>query len=575
MNRRLLTEAQAVRRALILSIVWSLAGGLLLIAQAWLLSDAISRVFLQGETLDAVLPRLLALLPVIAGRALLAYAAHAAAGTAAARIKADLRRRLMQHLVALGPTRVRDERSGELTNTLTHGVEALDAYFRDYLPQLALSLLIPLAILFVVFPVDWLTGLILLLTAPLIPLFMALVGKAAGMTARRQFAALSHLSAHFLDVLQGLPTLKQLNRSRAQVDTVRRISEQFRDTTLSVLRVAFLSALVLELLATISVAIVAVEIAIRLIDGNLQFTQALFLLVLAPEFYAPLRTLGAKYHAGAEGKAAAVRIFEILDQPLPPPTGDAPLPARLDIAFSGVGYTYPGQPMPALHDVTVTLNAGARVALVGATGSGKSTLAALLVRFIQPTTGQITVAGTPLDSIDIAAWREQVAWLPQTPYLFDRSAADNIRLGRPDAPLTDVIRAATLAEAHDFITALPQGYDTPVGERGLRLSGGQAQRIAIARAFLRDPALLVLDEATSALDPETETAITRALDRLLAGRSALIIAHRLSTVANADHILLLDGGAVVQRGTHAELMAVPGPYRTLVEVGHVADALVR
>ncbi len=570
-----MSEARAVRRLLILSIAASVLGGLLLIVQAGLLSTAIDRVFLKGDRLDGVAGLLLALVPVIAGRLLLTYVAGDSAGRAAARIKADLRARLMAHLLALGPTFARGERSGELANTLVQGVEALDAYFRDYLPQLIVAVLVPLAILFVVFPADALTGLVLLLTAPLIPLFMALIGMAAGAMARRQFAALSHLSAHFLDVLQGLTTLKQFNRSRAQVATIGRISEQFRDATLSVLRVAFLSALALEMLATLSVAIVAVEIGIRLIEGNLQFTQALFLLVLAPEFYAPLRTLGAKFHAGTEGQAAADRIFEILDTPLPAASGDAPVPPRLDIVFDGVSYQYPNAGQPALNDIRLTLAAGQRVALVGATGSGKSTLAALLVRFIAPTSGQIRVAGVPLDEIDLDGWRARVAWLPQAPTLFDRSAADNIRLGLPNASLTAVIGAAKLAEAHDFIMGLPQGYDTPLGERGQRLSGGQAQRIAIARAFLRDPALLILDEATSALDPETEAAIGRALGRLLPGRSALIIAHRLSTVASADQIVVLERGAVVQQGTHAELSARPGVYRTLLEVGDVASAVVR
>jgi ATP-binding cassette subfamily C protein CydD len=567
-NRRLLSEARATRRLLGLSIGASLLGGLLLIVQAWLLSAAINRVFLEGDTLDGVSPLLLALVPVIAGRGLLTYAAGVTAGDAAARIKSGLRARLMAHLLALGPTFARGERSGELTNTLTQGVETLDAYFRDYLPQLVISVLVPLAILLAVFPIDLLTGLILLLTAPLIPVFMALIGMAAGALARRQFAALSRLSAHFLDVLQGLPTLKQFNRSRAQIATIGRISEEFRDATMAVLRVAFLSALALEMLATLSVAIVAVEIGVRLIAGNMQFAQALFLLVLAPEFYGPLRTLGAKYHAGTEGKAAAERIFEILDTPLPPTGGRAPVPPRLEITLERVSYTYPRQSRPALADVSLTIASGQRVALVGATGSGKSTLAALLMRFIAPSSGQIHVTGLPLDEIALDAWRSRVAWLPQSPYLFDRSAADNIRLGRPDAPLADVMAAARQAEAHDFIAALPQGYDTPLGERGLRLSGGQAQRIAIARAFLRDPALLVLDEATSALDPETEAAISRALDRLLAGRSALIIAHRLSTVASADQIVVLAQGAVAQQGTHATLLAQPGPYRELVEVGY-------
>jgi ATP-binding cassette, subfamily C, bacterial CydD len=466
----------------------------------------------------------------------------------------------MAHLLALGPTYTRQERSGELVNTATEGVEALDAYFADYLPGLFNALLVPLLILVVVFPIDLWTWLVLFFTAPLIPFLMALIGIVAGLVARRQYGAMSRMSAHFLDVMQGLTTLKLFNRSRQQVGTIESITNQFRETTMKVLRVAFLSALTLEMLATLSIALVAVEIGVRLLNGGIPFTDALFLLVIAPDYYLPLRSLGAKFHAGTEGTAAAARIYEVLDTPLPDrPTGTPP--GSLAIRFDDVHFAYGDR--PALNGMHFDAPEGKITALVGPSGGGKSTVASLLLRFIEA--DGVFVGGVDLNTVDPDHWRERVAWVPQAPYLFNASVADNIRLGHPDAPLDAIMEAAWQAEAHGFINALPQGFETIVGERGARLSGGQAQRIAIARAFLRDAPLLILDEATANLDPETEAAIERSLRRLMAGRTVLVIAHRLSTVFNADHIVVVEGGRAAQQGDHTTLMADGGLYRQLVE----------
>jgi ATP-binding cassette subfamily C protein CydD len=469
--------------------------------------------------------------------------------------------------MALGPAYTRGERSGELVNTAVEGIEALDAYFGQYLPQLALVTLIPLTVLAFVFPLDPISGLVLLLTAPLIPIFMSLIGSLADALTRRQWTSLSRMSAHFLDVLQGLTTLKLFGRSREQIQTIAEISDRFRQATLGVLRVAFLSALVLEMVGTISTAIVAVGIGLRLLYARLSFEEAFFVLLLAPEFYLPLRTLGARFHAGMSGVTAAQRIFEVLETPLPlsASAGGLRLPApRFHIRFQDVHYAYEDGRRPALNGASFEIGPGQKVALIGPSGAGKSTLAYLLLRFIEPDRGQISVDGRSLGQLPATDWRERVAWLPQNAYLFNTTVAENIRLARPEAGPEEVIWAAKQAHADEFILALPQGYDTPIGERGARLSGGQAQRIALARAFLKDAALLIMDEPTASLDPELEALLQKSTERLLQNRTALIIAHRLSTVYRADQIVVLEAGRVVEVGTHETLLERGGVYRRLI-----------
>jgi ATP-binding cassette subfamily C protein CydD len=499
------------------------------------------------------------------------WAGEVTANRVAGQVKHDLRERFFAHILELGPAYTRGERSGELVNTAVEGIEALDAYFSQYRPQLALAALVPLTIFAVILPLDVTSALVLLLTAPLMPLFMWLIGSLADQLTRRQWVSLSRMSAHFLDTLQGLTTLKLLGRSREQAGVIDRISRRFGQTTLGVLRVTFLSALTLELLSTLSTAVVAVEIGLRLLYGRLEFEPALFILILAPEFYLPLRLLGTRFHAGMAGAAAAKRIFEVLDTavdgrrqtvdgkhlvsspefppvPFTPPDFHQPFP----IHFDQVHYTYGER--PALNGVSFTLAAAQKVALVGPSGAGKSTVAHLLLCFIEPTAGHIMLSDTPLATIDLSTWRAQLAWVPQNPYLFQGTVTDNIRLARPDAALDEVLTAAQLAHADSFIRALPQGYNTPIGERGIRLSGGQTQRLALARAFLKNAPFLILDEATANLDPTHERDIQASMARLLEGRTALIIAHRLQTVAAADHILVLDKGQIVESGDHTSLI---------------------
>lgn len=565
LNPRLIRKTRLASVSLTLTIAASFLTGAVTVAQAHFLSRIIADVFLAHQTLAAVTPLLLWLAALSILRAGTVWSGQIFAQRTAGRVKAALRDKLVAHVMALGPQFTRAERSGELINTAVEGIEALDAYFSQYVPQVAAAALIPLTIVLFIFPNDILSGLVLLLTAPIIPVFMILIGSIAEEMTKKQWRSLSRMSAHFLDVLQGLTTLKLLGRSRAQVETIAGISDRFRNATMAVLRVAFLSALVLEMAATLSTAMVAVEIGVRLLYAKIAFQQALFVLILAPEFYQPLRMLGARFHAGMAGTAAAKRIFAILDTPLPkrPPAPPKPAPRRFTIALENVWVAFDDGARPALNGVSFTIANGETVALVGRSGAGKSTIAHLLLRFIAPQSGVITVDGVPLHQLDMAAWRAKIGWVPQMPYLFDATIAENIKLANPAASHADVRRAARLAHAEMFIEALPHGYETRIGERGARLSGGQAQRIALARAFLKDAPFIIFDEATANLDPQHEAEIHTAMAALLANRTALMIAHRLNTITAAGKIVVLDGGTVRESGSHTELLARAGLYHQL------------
>lgn len=575
LDRRLLRLARRSRIALLLTIGSGFAAGVFTVIQAGLLSRLVDRVFLHGQGYPAAAGMLAGLAAAMAARAALMWLGDLAAAAISAQIKTRLRLDLYRRLLDLGPARLGGARTGELTHTLLESVEALDAYFSQYLPGLALAVVVPATILVVVFPLDPLTGLVFLLTAPLIPLFMVLIGGTARTLTRRQWETLSRMSAYFLDMLQGLTTLKLFGRSRSQAEGVARVGESFRRTTMAVLRVTFLSALVLEMVAMLSTAVVAVQVGLRLLYGRLDFEPAFFVLLLAPEFYLPLRLLGTRFHAGMAGAAAATQIFDVLNdasaggapEPNGGPRGESPSVLAADedgaIRFDQVSFSYDGV-HPALTDLSFEIRPGETVALVGPSGGGKSTLAAMLLGFVTPGRGEIRVGDRPLAELGRSVWHSRLSWLPQRPALFNDTVAENIRLGNPYASDEQVAAAARLADGDGFIQALPLGYATRVGEGGERLSVGQVQRVALARAFLRDAAIFILDEPGAGLDPESEARLQAAVERLLAGRTALVIAHRLSTVRHANRICVIDGGHLAAAGTHSELLEKSDLYRKMV-----------
>jgi ATP-binding cassette subfamily C protein CydD len=544
-----------------------LGSGLLLIMQARLLAGTVDAVLFEQATLSQLRPWLLVLLLLFLVRSALAWASEQAAFHAAVQVKLALRETLYRHIQKLGPAWLAGQRSGAIVNTLSDGVEALEAYYARYLPTVALMALVPLAILVFVIPHDWLTALILGLTAPLIPLFMILVGKGAEQRNQRQWRQLAWMSAHFLDVIQGLTTLRLFNASRREAQVITQLSDDYRRGTMSVLRIAFLSSFVLEFFATVSIAIVAVLVGFRLYWGELDFLHGLFVLLLAPEFYLPLRNMGTQYHARMEAIGAAERMVEILVTPVSEATGTSdrlPDLRRSPLRFEAVSFSYPDQHR-ALHGLDLVIAPGETLALVGASGAGKTTLFSLLLGFLQPDSGCILVGDTPLQTISPEAWRSRLAWLPQRPQLFPGSVADNIRLGRPAADMASVRSAAGQARAAEFIEALPQGWNTRVGEGGHGLSGGQIQRIALARAFLRDAPLVILDEPTANLDPASEAQIHAAVRALAADRTLIVIAHRLRTVRDADRIALMEQGRVLHSGSHAGLLQTSPDYARMVE----------
>jgi ATP-binding cassette, subfamily C, bacterial CydD len=569
MKRKLLPlPLRQIRGTLWLVVGCGLVATALTIAQMFSLSKIVGRVFLAHGTLPLVMPLLLWLLVIIVVRMLVIWGREVLARRGAVRVKADLRQRLFAHLLRLGPAFCQGERTGELAATASEGIERLDPYISRYLPQIYLSVLAPLLILLFIFPIDWSSAVLLLITAPIIPLLMFLIGSYAEQHMQRQWLALSRMSAHFLDVIQGLTTIKLFGREMAERERIARISDGFRMKTLHVLRIAFLSGGVLEFMTTAAIGLVAVTLGIRLLNGGISFEDAFLVLLLAPEFYRPLRDLGTHRHAGMEGKASAQRIAELLETP--PPVQSAAVAEQhpeqpLTLTLTDLSYTYPDATTPALQDVTLTLRPGTCTALVGRSGAGKSTLVNLLLRFLDAQGGSISVNGLPLAALPVEQWREYIALVPQRPYLFAGSVAANIRLARPDASFEEIERAAEQAGALEFIQRLPQGFETEIGEQGGRLSAGQLQRLALARAFLKDAPLLILDEPTSHLDPESESLFRHSLERLLPGRTALIIAHRYNTIANADQVAVLDAGRLIERGSPASLLASNSAFARLVE----------
>jgi ATP-binding cassette subfamily C protein CydD len=565
--------ARSPVRDLAPAVACGVLAGAVVVAQAALLSRVVDQAFLGRAPLASLAPWLAALVALAAARAGLLWLQEDLAQSTSGRVRLEVRDRLVRRVLALGPRYATGERAGELANTLAGGVEALDAYVAQYLPQAALAALVPGVVLATVLWADPLSALVLALTYPLVPLFMWLIGSAAEARTRRQWQLVSRLAARFQDALAGLATLKAFGRVEDELRVIERVNERHRAATMEVLRLAFVSALVLEALATLGTAVVAVEVGLRLLYARLAFGEALFVLVLAPEFYRPLRALGAAFHAGMAGREAALRMAEIHEAggPLAAPglpdairRGPGPRGAPPRVCFDSVAFCYEPGRGRALDGFTLEIPSGETLALVGPTGAGKTTAAQLLLRFLEPTAGRIVVDGAPLAERTPEEWRRHVAWVPQQPRLFHASLRDNLLLARAEASAAELDRALSLAGLEALVRDLPRGLDTPVGEGGERLSGGEAQRVAVARAFLKDAPLLVLDEPTAQLDLATEALVLGAVQRLRQGRTVLLVAHRLTTVAAAERVAVLSGGRLVEQGSPGALARSGAVYPRLL-----------
>jgi ATP-binding cassette, subfamily C, bacterial CydD len=551
-DNRLLRHARPTRGYVAVSVVIGLAQAVLAVAQAYALATVVVGAFLQGRDVAALAVPLGILAGAIAARALLAWAAEVVAHRTSAAVKSELRRRVLHHVVGLGPRWMTGQRSGELATLVTRGVDALDGYFSRYLPQLALGALVPAAVVATLLATDWTSALIVVGTLPLIPVFMVAVGVATQRRVDRQWTSLSGLAHHFLDILSGLGTLKAFGRSRAQVAVIARLAEQQRQASLATMRLAFLTSLVLELLAALSIAAVAAVLAGRLAAGSLDLHSALLVLLLAPEAYGPLRQAAAHYHASAEGLGAAAGVFEVLEQRRPgrqapgtpsaesselveePGDTDRPPDPRAEaIRLDEVTVHAADRAYPLLDKLSLEVSPSQVTGLVAPSGTGKSTVLAVLLGFLRPETGRVLVGDTDLAEVDPDAWRRQIGWLPQDPVLFSGTVADNIGLRDPAADL-DAVRAAATSAAVDIPLTME------VGERGLGLSAGQRRRVALARALLRDASLLLLDEPTEGVDPETEAALLGALPRVLAGRTVVVVTHRPGLLQLCHHVVRLD-----------------------------------
>jgi thiol reductant ABC exporter CydD subunit len=554
-DRRLLGRVAVARRTLAVCVAAGLGAALLLLVQMTLLAAVIAGAA-QGRLGQVPAAVVVALVAIVAARAGLAQTVEVSGRRTATRVMSALRAELVERRLRPGAGGPGRGNSAELAAGAVQGVDGLETYFARYLPQVVLAVVVPLAVLCWCAAVDRTSALVMAVTLPVVPVFMALIGGAAGARARANFQALAALSSWFLDVVRGLPTLRAFNRGTAQLAGIREVTDRYRRTTMGTLRLSFLSGVVLDLAATLSTALVAVTLGVRLVGGSLDLRPALTVLLLVPELFAPVRALASLFHASADGLAATERILDTLDQApaaprpaadsrrRPPPEGGWPT-GGVAVGVCSVTVRYPGRAVAALERVDLELEAGELVAVVGGSGAGKTTLGRVVLGLTRPDEGVVVAGGRVLGEGDLDRWRERVGWASQHPALVPGTVAANLALGRPGAGPAQIEEAARLAGADGFVRRLPAGYGTVVGAGGHGLSAGQRQRLGLARALLRDASLLVLDEPTVHLDAAAAARVAATVEALRGSRTILLITHDPGLAARADRVLRLEAGRVV------------------------------
>lgn len=573
LSRWLKKQSIISRRWLGLSRFLGLVSGLLIVAQAWLLARMLQHMIMENIPREALLLLFVILILIFVLRAWVVWLREKVGFYAGLHIRQEIRRQVLDRVHQAGPAWIHGKPVGSWATLVLEQIEDMHDYYARYLPQMSLAVMVPVLILIAIFPSNWVAALILLCTAPLIPLFMAMVGMGAADANRRNFQALARLSGHFLDRLRGMETLRLFNRGNAETENIRAASQDFRQRTMEVLRLAFLSSGVLEFFASLSIALVAVYFGFSYL-GELNFGHystgvtlfAGFLaLILAPEFFQPLRDLGTFYHAKAQAVGAADSLMTFLDAPLQQrKQGTAKfnnnepisIEARDLVILSTEDKTLAGP-------LNFTLSAGQRVVLVGQSGAGKSSLLNVLSGFL-PYQGQLLINGVDLSALDQKWWREQLSWVGQNPQLPAPTIRENVLLAAPSASTEQLATALDKASVSEFLPLLPQGVDTPLGEAAARLSVGQAQRVAVARALLMPCGLLLLDEPAASLDAHSEQRVMDALSSASRQQTTLMVTHQLDYINDWDEVWVMREGRIVQQGEFATLAAQEGPFATLL-----------
>jgi ATP-binding cassette, subfamily C, bacterial CydD len=540
--------------------------GAIIIIQAYFLADAISSLF-GGDLFANVMKKLVIFFLALVVRQLLTVWKRNIAYHFAARTSKELRESLLQKLFQLGPRFVKKEGSGQTVTLVMEGIMKFRRYLEIILPKIMNSAIIPAMICIFVFFVNIRSAVILALAIPILIAFMILLGLAAKRMADRQYKSYQMLSNHFVDSLRGLETLKYLGLSRQHINKIKLVSEKYRQATMGTLRIAFLSSFALDFFTMLSIATVAVFLGLDLINGKMELQRALTILILAPEYFLPIREVGADYHATLDGKEAGKKIQEILDKeslqqkqepiPLWKPTST--------FSVDGVSVYLPDSDRPALQDIQFSVSGTKKIGIIGASGAGKSTLIDLLSGFLTPSSGEFQVNGKKLTTLSQVDWQNQITYIPQHPYIFHDTVLNNIRFYNPKATEKEVEKAAERAGLSEVIQSLPKGFETIIGEGGRSLSGGQEQRIALARAFLGNRPIIMLDEPTAHLDIETEYELKETMLQLFNGKLVFFATHRLHWMLDMDLIIVIDQGKIVEIGTHEQLIGQKSTYYQLVK----------